>query len=64
MLTRNAINGIINIESEVNKMTDFMMVVGYITTMTATAIAIGAAAMVVCFMQSEENNIKEWFDNF
>lgn len=64
MLTRNAINGIINIESEVNKMTDFMMVVGYITTMTATAIAIGAVAMVVCFMQSEENSIKEWFDNF
>lgn len=45
-------------------MTDFMLVVGYITTMTATAIAIGAAAMVVCFMQSEENSIKEWFDNF
>ena len=63
MLTRNAINGIINIESEVNKMTDFMMVVGYIATMTTTAIAIGAVAMVVCFMQSEEN-IKEWFDNF
>ena len=64
MLTRNAINGIINIESEVNKMTDFMIVVGYITTMTATAIVIGAVAMVACFMQSEENSIKEWFDNF
>lgn len=64
MLTRNAINGIINIESEVNKMTDFMMVVGYITIMTATAIAIGAVAMMICFMQSEESSIKEWFDNF
>ena len=45
-------------------MTDFMTVIGYMVTMTATAIAIGAAAMVVCFMQSEENSIKEWFDNF
>lgn len=45
-------------------MTDFMVVVGYITTMTATAIAIGAVAMVICFMQSEDKSIKEWFDNF
>ena len=45
-------------------MEDMMMVVGYIATMTAMAIAIGAIAMAVCFMQSEETSIKEWFDNF
>ena len=63
-LTRSPTDGIINIESEVNKMTDVAIVVGYITTMTAIAIAIGAAAIVISFMQSEENSIKEWFDNF
>ena len=45
-------------------MTDVTIVVGYVTLMATVAIAIGAAAMVVCFMQSEENSIKEWFDNF
>ena len=63
-MTKTASDGIINIESEVRKMTDFMMVIGYVTTMAAIAIAVGAVAMVVCFMQSEENSIKEWFDNF
>lgn len=45
-------------------MTDFMIVVGYITIMAAAAIAIGAVAMVACFMQSEETSIKDWLDNF
>ena len=45
-------------------MTDFMTVIGYMVTMATVAIAIGAAAMAVCFMQSQENSIKEWFDNF
>lgn len=45
-------------------MEDMMMVVGYVTTMAAIAIAVGATAMVACFMQSEEKSIKEWFDNF